>query len=158
LNTMMTAIQSFPYTSTGESPSRTRSRHDRAYKPKDRGIASEGAAKDYNQHDTGDWQQPQKDSEGKGWKLWSEVAGRNSYTGRGAASATHERRAARPASSRPSKSRVAYLEETQRVSYRNIQALARPCGYTASQLRQQITPVATLGSTPPIYVVPSYPG
>jgi hypothetical protein len=26
---------------------------------------------------------PQKDSEGKGWKLWSEVAGWNSYTGKG---------------------------------------------------------------------------
>jgi len=68
-----------------------------------------------------------------------------------------ERRAARPASSRPSKTRFAYAGRTNarlRGLYQGIQALAGHEGYksqpwlSASQLRQQITPVATLGSTP----------
>ena len=68
-----------------------------------------------------------------------------------------ERRAARPASSRPSKTRFAYAGRRNarlRGLYQGIQALAGHEGYksqpwlSASQLRQQITPVATLGSTP----------
>jgi hypothetical protein len=30
-----------------------------------------------------DWQQPQKREEGKGWRHWSELSQRNSYTGKG---------------------------------------------------------------------------
>src|SRR5262249_54229519 len=48
-----------------------------------RNIGTEGAGKDYNQHATGDWRQPQKDSQGKGWRHFSDVSKRNSYTGKG---------------------------------------------------------------------------
>ena len=43
-----------------------------------------GRENDYVQADQfADWQEPQKDSEGKGWRHWSEVSKRNSYTGKG---------------------------------------------------------------------------
>jgi len=59
--------------SFSQADSKAQSRHD---------LSDAGCAKDFNAGDVKPWQQDQKGSEGKGWKLWSEVAGRNSYTGR----------------------------------------------------------------------------